>query len=197
MTQSNESVEILGEARGLLAAVTLCSCSDRADVLLGWVVDFLTPLAAAEDPSAVWMLADAKSQFSESEVDPDVAERERLSALMEAAISGVTEAQFIASLHFFDLGEKARSFELCAQAAEAGHAYAMWCHGLDLISGVGCERNEQAGLKFIEKAAAQKFEGAIRFMADALALGQHGFEVDSPKAAEWQRLLSSPDLIRY
>ncbi len=197
MTQPNETAEILDEARVLLTAFARCSCPDRADVLFGWIVDLLAPLAAAEHPAAVWMLSDAKSQMLGTEIDPEIAEKERLSELMAAANNGVAEAQFVASIHFFDRGDKAQSFALCAQAPAAGHAYAMWCHGLDLISGAGGERNEQAGLQFIEEAAAQKFEGAIRFMADALALGQHGFAVDSAKSAEWHRLLSAPDIIRY
>jgi TPR repeat protein len=165
--------------------------------MLGWACDLLDPLVAASHPAAVWLQSDAKSQFSDVEIDPDLARQERLSALMIAADSGVAEAQFFTSLHFFDEGDRARSYELCAKADAVGHAHAMWCHGLDLISGNGGERNETKGLKMIEQAATQKFEGAIRFMADALALGQHGLDVDKTKAAEWHRLLSADDVIRY
>jgi len=197
LTFSTDDTERLDEARALLKAVEQCSNTERADAMLGWAVELLGPLADAGNPAAVWILSDAKSQFSDVKIDPDVAAEQHLAALLAAANKGVPKAQFLASLHFFDNGDKRQSFALCAQAAASGHAYAMWCHGLDLISGAGGPTDEQKGLKFIERAATKKFEGAIRFMADALAIGQHGFTVDNAKAAKWHRMLSAQDVIRY
>ncbi|MCP3703715.1 MAG: hypothetical protein GY954_12405 [Alteromonas sp.] len=65
------------------------------------------------------------------------------------------------------------------------------------LSGEGIEKNEEMGLAFIKRSAELKFEGAVKFMADACASGTHGQEKNEEKSALWWKKLSDPALIHY
>jgi hypothetical protein len=89
------------------------------------------------------------------------------------------------------------SAKLFATAAAQGHAYAQWCHGLNLLSGRGITQNRELGLLMIKKSAEGWFEGAIKFLADAYAGGTHGFPKDEEESARWWKRLSDQRLVRY
>ncbi len=83
------------------------------------------------------------------------------------------------------------------KAAELGHSYSKWCHGLNLLSGRGTPRNEELGLQYIREAAEEKFEGAIQFMSQAYASGTYGYPKNEALAASWWSRLKDRAVIRY
>ena len=124
----------------------------------------------------------------------DVAYRAQVEA---AAAAGSIEAQFRLACELDQPETRERSADLFKQAAQAGYPYAMWCHGLDLLSGNGLAKNELAGLDYIRRAGELKFEGAIHFISAAYGSGSHGFPIDKEQAALWWKRLADTDLIRY
>jgi hypothetical protein len=53
------------------------------------------------------------------------------------------------------------------------------------------------GITFIRKAAENKFEGALQFIADAYEEGKFGFPKDLQLAAFWREKLQDDDVIGY
>jgi TPR repeat protein len=79
----------------------------------------------------------------------------------------------------------------------ARYAYAQWVHGLNLLNGTGIPADVELGLQFIRKAADGKFEGAIKFVADAYAQGRYDFPRDEALAQQWLAKLDSAEIIGY
>jgi len=125
--------------------------------------------------------------------------KRHLAMVRKAAEAGNISAIFALACEL-DHDEEATKEEparLFAQAAEAGHVYAQWCHGLNLLSGCGIEQDAARGLAFIRAAAERHFEGAITFVAEAYATGTHGYPLDLEAAARWRKELMRKDLITY
>lgn len=185
---------VIGEARTLLDAAGCSLDNERRDQLIVWARETLASLVEAEYPPAMWLQCalEYEGEWSEEELDGRYRE-----AMEKAAAAGSVEAQFRLACILDEEPTVVRSAELFQEAAEAGHAHAMWCHGLNLISGRGIERNEAAGLEFIRRSAELKFEGAIQFVSHCYMVGGHGFPKEEAKAAEWWKKLSDPDVIGY
>lgn len=186
----------LAEAQALLNARWMCSNEELASKIEIWVRELLFPLCEEGHAEARYLLSALGGEevgvLSEAEFDESLLKQYR-----EGAESEVPEAQFQLAHWHWERGNHAKAADLYKKAAAQGHAYAMWCIGLDLISGRGIERNEKDGIAYIKQSADLKFEGAIQFISNAYALGQYGFPVDEAQAAEWQRKLSLDDLIRF
>ncbi len=118
-------------------------------------------------------------------------------AVRKAAEAGCVSAKFALACEIDEPATREESARLFAEAAVAGHAYAKWCHGLNLLSGTGIEKNEELGLAYIRESAEQKFEGAISFIVDAYAAGTHGYPKDVETSARWRKKLMDKKLIRY
>ncbi|MDR3159705.1 MAG: hypothetical protein LBU11_12050 [Zoogloeaceae bacterium] len=115
----------------------------------------------------------------------------------EAARYGNAEAMFFLGCELDQeptLQESSRYFE---QASALGHTYTKWCHGINLLSGHGTEKDEARGLLLIRQSAEEKFEGAIRFVSDAYAHGAYGFPQNEELAAEWRSKPADKDVIHY
>lgn len=193
----------LREAEALIVASHHCSDDARHDQLLAWAREIIAPLLAARHPHALWVVAGLPSAEGERISDEEY-DRRYWQAVRQAAEAGVLSAKFTLAceldnqaLDNKDQAKAEESARLFAEAAKGGHAYAKWCHGLDLISGKVIEKDEALGLTFIREAAEQKFEGAIQFMADAYAAGTFGYPKDEGEAARWRKRLSDKGLITY
>ena len=197
MTENKPDPEIIiDEIKALLNAVWNCTDDLRREQLWKWANELLQPLLDAEYPEAIWI----KSTFHDSEKEPisDEEFKERyLSELKKAAEAGSISAKFDLACEIDEEPTLAESASLFKEAAEAGHSYSKWCHGLNLLSGRGIEKNEKLGLSFIKAAGDEKFEGAIYFIADAYASGTYGYPKDEGKSAMWRKKLSHKDVIHY
>lgn len=192
-----EEKSVLTLARSLIEASDNCTDDTQIDTLLTWARTALKPLVDEGIAEALWLSMRCESEEArEGKTDTEF-EAWYLAAAQKAADAGDPDAQFCASTMLFDKGNHEASNALCRKAADAGHAYAKWCFGLDLISGTGTDPDEELGLQYIKDAAGLKFEGAIRFMSDAFALGQHGFPIDTAQSARWQRILADKDVIHF
>ncbi len=123
--------------------------------------------------------------------------RRHLIELRKAAETGNISAKFALACEIDEEPTKQESARLFKEAAEAGHVYSMWCHGLNLLSGCGIPKDEDLGLSFIKKAAEKKFEGAIKFVTDAYANGTYGYPKDEKESAIWWKKLTGKDVIHY
>ena len=166
----------------------------RFDQLISWVREIVEPLAASGYPAALWLKCSLPYDAELSGEEVDELHRQ---ALEKAAEAGNTDAQFSLARNLDKEPTLERSAELFRSVANSGHAYAMWCHGLNLLGGRGIEKNEGLGLSFIQRSAELKFEGAVKFMADACANGTYGQEKDEEVSALWWKKLSDPSLIHY
>lgn len=185
---------LVTEAKALLNAAWNTTDEARYDQLISWVREIIEPLAATDYPPALWLKCSLPYGAELSGEKVDQLHREELE---KAAASGNVDAQFSLACDLDDMPTRERSADLFKKAAEAGHAYAMWCHGLNLLSGRGIKKDEKIGLSFIQHSADLKFEGAVKFIADAYANGTYGYQKDEGKSALWWKKLSDPNLIHY
>lgn len=183
---------ILKEAHKLLDASWHCSNEELASSIQSWIKELLQPLAAEGIAEALYVIG---SLDGDEGLDEEEYDRRHLAHLQDGAEAEVPEAMFYLAHRYWEHGDYEKSASLYKKAAVAGHAYAKWCYGLDLLAGRGSAQDEPAGLELIEEAANLKFEAAIQFMSDAFALGKYGFPKDDSAAAIWQRELGSGDLI--
>lgn len=190
---ARQPTDVLNEAKVLLDVRACCSSETVISEIENWVRQLLRPLADNGDAHASYLLGGLENELHSGESFDDFV----LNQFLTGADANIPEAMFYLAHWYWENGQKAKALPLYKKAAEAGHAYAMWCYGLDLMSGSGGEEDQQEGLRQIEKAAHLKFEGAIQFMANAYASGQYGFTKDDRRAAEWFREMGSPDLIRF
>ena len=159
----------------------------------------LLPLVSRQLPSAQYLYA---CQFLSRECEREEEIGPRYRELIEAAAhAGHAVAQFRLG-QMYDRGgeldhdpeQSARWFRL---SAEQGDRYAQWVHGLNLLAGDGLPKDEPLGLKFIESAAAGRFEGALRFLADAYAEGRYGYPKDEKQAESFRQRLLDPDVVSF
>jgi hypothetical protein len=194
MTEETEPESQMREAEALLEAAWNTPNEKRYDQLISWVREIIEPLAESNYPPAIWLQTCLPYDTELSEEEVDRLHREQLK---KAASLGNIEAKFRLAVDLDEEPTIETSAILFKEAAEAGHAYAMWCHGLNLLSGRGVKKNESNGYKFIHQSAELKFEGAIQFVAEAYANGSHGYNKDLEASALWRKKLSSPDLTTY
>lgn len=185
----------LDEAEALLNALWHCSDDAREEMLLAWVREILDPLVAAGYPRAIWMNAGILGMGTG--LSTEAFDAAHLEAMRSAAAGGCADAQFHLGHWHYEREERAAATALYKQAADAGHTYAKWCYGLDRMAGCGTAENHAEGLGYIQDAADNWFEGALQFLVDAYARGQHGFPVDTAKAAHWRGKLRDRRVIHY
>ncbi|GFE64108.1 hypothetical protein [Litoreibacter roseus] len=181
----------LTEARKLLDASAFVSSNLLAEDMLAWARKLIEADVMEGDAEATWLSGELSTDYTGT---PAEVEARHLDHLNASAAAGVIEAKFKLSLFLFDQGETSRAATLCQEAAEAGLPAAMWCHGLDLISGTARDRNEATGIDYIRRAAEQNVANAVKFMADTTALGQFGLTQDEAEGALWHRRLNSPQV---
>ena len=143
------------------------------DALMDRAYRLLVPLVAKRLPAAQFLHA-CHFLSRECEREEDV-ERRYIELVQDAAHGGYPPAQFRLG-QMLDRGgelehDAERSARLFQHLAEQGDPYAQWVHGLNLLSGDGLPKDKSLALQFIERAAAGKFEGALKFLADAYADG--------------------------
>jgi len=186
---------LLDEVEALIKAWERTTDEKRSETIAHMIKEILDPLVNQEVPRAKWLYA-AISGVWNNELEEY--EKKYWMLVKEAADAGNPEAQFrlACELDYNDATklESANYFKL---AAEQGFAYAEWCHGLNISSGLLAPPNPKEGLKFIISAANKKFEGAIQFLIDAYANGIYGFEKNEQLSLEWRSKLKDKDIIRY
>jgi len=185
---------LVAEAHALLNAAWHTTDDKRYEKLISWAREIIEPLAMAEYAPALWLKC---SLPYDAELSNEEVNRLHREELEKAAEAGNPEAQFSLACELYEEPTLEKSAFLFKKAAEAGHAYAMWCHGLNLLSGRGIEKNEEEGLSFIQRSAELKFEGAVKFVADACANGTYGYHKNQEESALWWKKLSDPHLIHY
>ncbi|MDP2226881.1 MAG: hypothetical protein Q8J78_05345 [Moraxellaceae bacterium] len=160
--------------------------------------ELLSPLVEKKDPVAIYYA----SSFGLSAETLDEFERRRMEQLQQSAEHGYAPAIHELAIHY-DSGELVprdsnKAAKLFMQAAEKGHPHAQWIHGLDLLYGQnGMEKDEARGLKYIEKAAASKFEGALETMAEFYEVGKYGYPADSEKSNKLTQQIGDDDALAY
>ena len=82
-------------------------------------------------------------------------------------------------------------------SAEQAYPHGQWVHGCNLLGGSGLPKDEALGITFIRKAAENKFEGALQFIADAYEDGKFGFRKDPQLATFWRKKLQDDDVMGY
>jgi TPR repeat protein len=119
----------------------------------------------------------------------------------KAAESGYARAQFALGQAYSGRGDLGHNAEKSAYwfslSAEQGYPPGQWEHGLNLIGGRGLPKNEALGITFIRKAAENKYEGALQFIADAYEGGKFDFQKDSQLAKFWRDKLQDEDVFHY
>jgi TPR repeat protein len=134
------------------------------------------------------------------EFKSDAAEKKwRYDLLHKAAESGYARAQFALgqAWHYGDLGYDAeKSAYWFSLSAEQSYPPGQWEHGLNLLGGRGLPKDEAFGITFIRKAAENKYEGVLKFIADAYEEGKFGFPKDPRLATFWREKLQDDDVIR-
>lgn len=185
---------IIDEAKALLKAAYYSSDFDLHEKLRARAFMLLAPLVERKQPEALYLSIRGPCN---PEHDREKGNDLFLSLLREAAEAGSIEAKFRLACELDEDKTREEASKLFQEAAESGHAYAMWVHGLNLYGGSGLAQNKEMGLKFIQKAAELKFEGAIQFISDAYASGLHGFPKDEVESAKWLKKLNDKDLIKY
>jgi TPR repeat protein len=135
------------------------------------------------------------------EFKSDAAEKKwRYDLLYKAAESGYPPAQFALgqAWHYGDLGhDPEKSAYWFSLSAEQGYVHGQWAHGCNLLGGSGLPKDEALGITFIRKAAENKFEGALQFIADAYEEGKFGFQKDPQLATFWREKLKDDDVNGY
>lgn len=185
---------IIDEAKALLKAAHYSSDFELYKDLTKRALALLAPLVERKQPEALYLsIRGAYNPAHDREKGNDLF----LSLLREAAEAGSIEAKFRLACELDEDKTREEASKLFQEAAESGHAYAMWVHGLNLYGGTGLAQNKEMGLEFIQKAADLKFEGAIQFISDAYASGLHGFPKDEVESAKWLKKLNDKDLIKY
>lgn len=191
---------LLQEARALIQAAHHSTDEERLAVLLRWAQEILESLVQAQVPAASWLYATLlklKAQIAGVGLDDEAFGEEYWRLVRAAAAGGHAEAQFALACELDGPETAAESARLFQAAADQGHPYALWVHGLNLLGGKGVPPDKEQALRVILQAAQKNFEGAIRFLADAYAHGDYGFEKDEELAAAWRQRLSDQALIRY
>ncbi len=195
-TDGTDPTSLILEVEALIDAASHSSDHDRYETLMRWAHESLRPLVDAKVPEALWLNA-SFTHVGNAHLNDKEFEREYIRHIRAAADAGNANAQFRLACELDEEATAEESAELFALAAAQGHVYAKWCHGLNLLSGRGCRQDCSLGLSNIQESADGKFEGAIKFLADAYASGTHGFAKDEQESARWWKLLSDKNLVHY
>jgi TPR repeat protein len=195
-TQEFEPQLIIAEIKALLHAAWNTTDDFRYDRLIAWANELLQPLLDIEYPEALWIKCSMPISADEFISDEEFDKR-HLAEVRKAAEAGNISAKFDLACTLDEEPTMVESASLFKEAAEAGHVYSKWCHGLNLLSGRGIAKDEDLGLAFIKEAGDEKFEGAIKFIADAYANGTYGYPKDEEKSAIWWKKLSHKDVVHY
>ena len=195
-TQEIEPEIIITEIKALLNAAWNTTDDFRYDTLIEWANKLLQPLLDSEYPEALWIKCSMPTSVDDSISDEEFDKR-HLAQVRKAAEAGNISAKFDLACTLDEEPTLVESASLFKEAAQAGHIYSKWCHGLNLLSGRGVSKDEKLGLSFIKEAGEQNFEGAIKFIADAYAHGTYGYPKDEEKSAIWWKKLTGKDIIHY
>jgi TPR repeat protein len=187
---------VILEVEALIDAASHSTDHDRYETLMRWAHETLQPLVDAKMPEALWLNA-SFTHFGNERLSGEEFDREYFRRIREAADAGNANAQFRLACELDEETSFEESAKLFALAAGQGHVYAKWCHGLNLLSGRDILQDRELGLSNIQEAAVGKFEGAIKFLADAYGSGTHGFPKDEQEAARWLKRLSDRGIVRY
>ena len=187
---------VITEAKALINAAWSTPSETRSGQLLAWAKESLQPLAKEKVPEALWLLCSLPKEGTEH-LSPKEFDRLHMAEARAAAEAGSASAKFFIACQLDEEPTIQESTELFKAAAEQGHAYSKWCYGLNLLSGRGTTKNPELGLRYIEEAAKEKFEGAIQFLSHAYANGTYGYSKDEGMAASWWAKLKDEDVIRY
>lgn len=193
----DDARHLIGEAHALIAAAGYASDDERYDQLLAWARENTACLVQAGLPEGLWLEC-ILAEHDRSSLDDAEFTGRFIGILRKAAEAGSNEAKFRLACELdYEPETKPEAVALFAEVATTGHAHAMWCHGLDLLTGTVVEKDPVRGLSYIRKSADLKFEGAIQFISDAYACGTHGYPKDETEAARWRRKLGEKDVIHY
>ena len=186
----------IAEAKALLDAAFTTPSEDRYEQLVRWARQTLQPHVDAGVPEALW-LACSMPKVNAGRISDEEFHERHMTEARSAAQAGSASAQFFLACELDVEPTIEESTALFKSAAEQGHTYSKWCYGLNLLSGRGTPKNEPLGLKYIQEAGNEKFEGAIQFLSRAYGEGTYGFPKDESKAASWWAKLKDKDVIRY
>lgn len=186
---------IITEIKALLHAAWNTTDDLRFETLIEWVNSLLQPLLDIEYPEALWIKC--IMPITDDSISDEEFDKMHLAQVRKAAEAGNISAKFSLACILDEEPTLVESASLFKEAAEAGHVYSKWCHGLNLLSGRGIQKNKELGLSYIKEAGEAKFEGAIKFIADAYANGTYGYPKDEEKSAIWWKKLSNKDVIGY
>lgn len=196
---NSEEIEPEGrieEIKALLNAAWNSSDNSRYKTLREWANELLKPLLEINHPEALWLKCSLPIKDDDT-ISSDEFLRRRLAEVRKAADAGSIEAKFDLACNLDEEPTIVESASLFKEAAEAGHTNSKWCHGLNLLTGRGLQKDQELGLSFIQEAADAKFEGAIRFIIEAYATGTYGYQKDEEKSAIWWKKLSDKNVIGY
>ena len=159
----------------------------------------LKPLVEKNIPEAQYLAASfAIAHEFKSDADFN---KWRYQLIHKAAESGYAGAQFSLGQAYAQHGDLTHDAEKSAYwfslSAEQGYPCGQWEHGLNLLGGRGLPKDEALGITFICKAAENKYEGALRFIADAYEEGKFGFQKDPQLATFWREKLQNDDVFHY
>ncbi|MEX0806377.1 MAG: hypothetical protein WD688_24120 [Candidatus Binatia bacterium] len=196
MSISKSDLARLNKAK---AALKRTEDADHASSGLRDVRKLLKPLVEKNIAEAQYLAA---SFALADEFGSDSAfEKWRYNLLNKAAESGYAPAQFALGQAYdrggdleYDAEKSAYWFSL---SAEQAYPHGQWVHGCNLLGGSGLPKDEALGITFIRKAAENKFEGALRFIANAYEEGTFGFPEDPQLSAFWRQKLHHDDVIGY
>ncbi len=127
----------------------------------------LSSLLTAKVPEALFL----SSTFSSSKEESDAEfERRSFNMLEESAKAKFAPAMYALAV-CYDIGDLVDQNKMLAaswyrSATEAGHDRAKLHFGLALFSGVGVDRNQEAGLRLIQEAAESGLEDAMNVLKD-------------------------------
>jgi hypothetical protein len=195
-TEDIDPTLLILEVEALIDAASHSTDHDRYETLMRWAHGILQPLVDARVPEALWLHA-SFTHFGNERMSGEEFDREYFRRIREVADAGNANAQFRLACELDEEATFGESAKLFALAAGQGHVYAKWCHGLNLLSGRGIAQDRELGLSNIQESADGKFEGAIKFLADAYGSGTHGFPKDEEESARWWKRLSEKNLVRY
>lgn len=181
------------------AALRRAENADHASSGLREARKLLEPLVEKNIAEAQYLAA---SFTLAGEFGPDSAAEEwRYNLLHKAAESGYAPAQFALGQAYDRGGDLACDIEKSAYwfslSAAQAYPHGQWVHGCNLLGGSGLPKDEALGIMFIRKAAENKFEGALHFMADAHKEGKFGFPKDPRLSVFWREKLQDDDVIAY
>ncbi len=181
------------------AAMKLAENADCASRGLRDARRLLKPLVEKNIAEAQYLAA---SFALANEFESDAAfEKWRYDLLQKAAESGYAPAQFSLGQAYGrggDLGyDPEKSAYWFSLSAEQGYPQGQWEHGLNLLGGSGLPKDEALGIAFIRKAAENKYQGALEFIADAYDAVKFGFQKDPQLATFWREKLKDDDVIHY